>query len=159
VKKCKACGAVQSDDRSTCIDCGTLLGRSLSETEEKSENAALEDALESQAIHAEDMRVGARESVLAILSAAAVIAAVPALLRGAADGMSCSFAWTAILCGTVSFLHLLFPRFFWDLERIRHQLWNAWEPASPHTFSVGRILKLLLCGAAIFFAAAAWIVF
>ena len=40
MKKCKKCGALQSDDRSVCLDCGSVLGRPM--TEEEEENIKVE---------------------------------------------------------------------------------------------------------------------
>ena len=49
MKKCRKCGAVQNDDRTTCVDCGTVLGRPMSEEEEAIAEAALDDRLEGLA--------------------------------------------------------------------------------------------------------------
>ena len=51
MKKCKNCGALQSDDKTTCLDCGTLLGRPMTEEEEEAaeEQQAVEDTAYFQA--------------------------------------------------------------------------------------------------------------
>ncbi|MBQ9717817.1 MAG: hypothetical protein IJV76_07470 [Clostridia bacterium] len=76
MKKCKKCGAVQSDERSVCIDCGTLLGRPMSEAEEAQAEAALDDRLDGMAERAQDFYVSVPEKVMGILCILGVIAAV-----------------------------------------------------------------------------------
>ena len=43
MKKCKKCGALQSDDRSVCLDCGSVLGRPMTDAEEAAAEEALDD--------------------------------------------------------------------------------------------------------------------
>ncbi len=76
MKKCKKCGAVQSDDRSTCVDCGTVLGRPMDEAEEAQAEAALDDRLDGLAERAQDFYVSIPEKVMGILCIIAVVAAV-----------------------------------------------------------------------------------
>ena len=157
MKKCPSCGALQNDERNICIDCGKLLGASLSESEEKAENAVLEDTLENQAIHAEDMRVGAREIVLAVITAAAMAGVLWGFFCGAIreeDGVK--LAVPALMFGVTSLLQLLFPRVLWNLERMKHFLWNAWEPASSGMMEEGMVLKLLFCFGTVLLTGAAW---
>ena len=49
MKKCPSCGARQKDSRSTCIDCGALLGSAMSAEEEKREQEILHETLENMA--------------------------------------------------------------------------------------------------------------
>ncbi len=80
MKKCQKCGAVQSDDRSTCIDCGTLLGHSLTEEESALADAELHDRLTGMAERAEDFYVPLRDRIMGILCIAGIIAAVVLLI-------------------------------------------------------------------------------
>ena len=77
MKKCVKCGAVQSDGRSLCIDCGALLGDSLSETEASRAEAEFSDKIDAMGDRIEDFHVSARERVLGIVS---VVLAVLMLL-------------------------------------------------------------------------------
>ena len=45
MKKCRQCGAIQSDDRNTCLDCGAVLGRPVPAEEEKRMEEELSDTL------------------------------------------------------------------------------------------------------------------
>ncbi len=68
MKKCVKCGAVQSDGRSLCIDCGALLGDSLSEAEKARTEAAFTDKLDTMGDRMEDFHVPVHERVLGIVS-------------------------------------------------------------------------------------------
>ena len=76
MKKCKKCGAVQSDERTTCVDCGTVLGRPMDEAEEAQAEAALDDRLDGLAERAEDFYVSIPEKVMGILCIIAAVAAI-----------------------------------------------------------------------------------
>ena len=76
MKKCKKCGAVQSDERTTCVDCGKMLGRPMTEAEEAQAEAALDDRLDGLAERAQDFYVSIPEKVMGILCIIGVIAAV-----------------------------------------------------------------------------------
>lgn len=75
MKKCKKCGALQSDDRSVCLDCGTLLGRPLTEAEEAAAEAVLDEKLSDMADRTEDFYVPLRDKIMGILCVLGVIAA------------------------------------------------------------------------------------
>ena len=76
MKKCKKCGALQSDGRSTCIDCGTALGRPLSEADEELAEALLNDKLDSMAERADDFYVPIRDKIMGVLCIIGIIAAI-----------------------------------------------------------------------------------
>ena len=76
MKKCGKCGAVQSDDRTQCVDCGALLGAPLSDADESHADAALDDKLDRLADHAEDFHVSLRDKIFGILAILCIIAAV-----------------------------------------------------------------------------------
>ncbi len=67
MKICKSCGAHQSDDRNTCIDCGNVLGRPLTAEEEENLNDAISDTLTDMSDRTEDFYVSPAERVLGIL--------------------------------------------------------------------------------------------
>ena len=76
MKKCKKCGAVQNDDRTTCVDCGTLLGRPMTEEEEEMAEAALDDKLYAMSERTEDFYVPVRDKIMGVLCIVGVIAAI-----------------------------------------------------------------------------------
>ena len=76
MKKCKKCGAQQNDDNSTCIDCGAVLGKALSEAEEAEINENLDDKLEGMSERTEDFYVPLRDKIMGVLSAIGIIAAI-----------------------------------------------------------------------------------
>lgn len=67
---------MQSDDRMTCIDCGAMLGRAMTEAEEARVDAMLDDRLDGMAERAQDFYVSIPDKVMAILCILAAIAAV-----------------------------------------------------------------------------------
>lgn len=76
MKKCRKCGAVQNDDRTTCVDCGAMLGRPMTEAEEAKAEAVLDDKLDGMAERAQDFYVSIPQKVMGILCILGVIAAV-----------------------------------------------------------------------------------
>lgn len=84
MKKCKKCGAIQSDDRTMCVDCGALLGESLSEAEAARAEAAFADKIDTMGDRMEDFHVPVHERVLGIVSIVlAVLLLVSAWVNGA----------------------------------------------------------------------------
>ena len=76
MKICGKCGAHQSDDRSTCLDCGAILGRPLSESEERELNDDISDALTGMSERTEDFYVSPLDRVLGIVSIVLAVAMV-----------------------------------------------------------------------------------
>lgn len=87
MKKCKKCGAIQSDDRTMCVDCGALLGESLSEAEAARAEAAFADKIDTMGDRMEDFHVPTHERVLGIVSIVlAVLMLVSVWVNGARLG-------------------------------------------------------------------------
>ena len=76
MKKCKNCGALQNDDNNTCIDCGTILGKPLSEKEAAEIDERLDDALEGMSERTEDFYVPRHDKIMGVLSAIGIIAVI-----------------------------------------------------------------------------------
>lgn len=76
MKKCKKCGAVQNDDRTTCVDCGTLLGRPMTEEEEDIAEAELDDKLYAMSERTEDFYVPLRDKIMGVLCIIGAVAAI-----------------------------------------------------------------------------------
>lgn len=76
MKKCKNCGALQNDDNSTCIDCGAVLGKALSEAEAAEINESLDDKLNGMSDRTEDFYVPLRDKIMGVLSVIGIIAAI-----------------------------------------------------------------------------------
>ena len=68
MKICSRCGAHQSDDRNTCIDCGTMLGRPLTEAEEREVNEDISDAITGMSERTEEFFVSPADRVIGIVS-------------------------------------------------------------------------------------------
>lgn len=76
MKKCRKCGALQSDDRTQCVDCGTLLGAPMTDAEESRAEAALDDKLDQMAERTADFHVPLRDKILGVLAILGIIAAI-----------------------------------------------------------------------------------
>ena len=84
MKKCKKCGAIQSDDRNLCVDCGALLGESVSEAEAARVEAEFADKIDTMGDRTEDFHVPVHERVLGIVSIVlAVLMLVSVWISGA----------------------------------------------------------------------------
>lgn len=68
MKKCDNCGAVQSDDRIFCLDCGERLGRPMSEAEARAHEAALSNTIGDMAERTEDFYVSPTARALGVIS-------------------------------------------------------------------------------------------
>ena len=80
MKKCKNCGALQNDDNSTCIDCGAVLGKALSEAEAAEINESIDDKLEGMSERTEDFYVPLRDKIMGVLSVVGIIVAIVLLV-------------------------------------------------------------------------------
>ena len=80
MKKCKQCGALQNDDNSTCIDCGAVLGKALSEAEAAEINESLDNKLDGMSERTEDFYVSLRDKIMGVLSVIGIIAAIVLLV-------------------------------------------------------------------------------
>ena len=80
MKKCKQCGALQNDDNSTCIDCGAVLGKTLSEAEAAEINESIDNKLEGMSERTEDFYVPLRDKIMGVLSVIGIIAAIVLLV-------------------------------------------------------------------------------
>jgi len=76
MKKCHNCGAVQGDDRTTCIDCDSALGRPISKAEEKRIDESIDDKLDSMAERTEDFYVPIYDKIMGVLCIIGIIAAI-----------------------------------------------------------------------------------
>ena len=76
MKKCKKCGAVQSDDRNTCLDCGAVLGKPVSAEEEARMEDEFSDTLYGMSERTEDFYVSPLERFLGIFSILAAVALI-----------------------------------------------------------------------------------
>lgn len=76
MKICEKCGAHQSDDRSTCLDCGAVLGKPLTESEERAVEEDISDTLQGMSERTEDFYVSPLDRVLGILCIVLAVAMV-----------------------------------------------------------------------------------
>ncbi|MGN1345322.1 MAG: hypothetical protein ACI4V1_00940 [Eubacteriales bacterium] len=149
MKKCKKCGAVQSDSRSTCIDCGALLGKPMSGTEEAKEDAAIDDKLNGMAERTEDFYVSIPEKVMGSLCILGGVAAIVMLNLIGVEKTSALSPWYAAKlekAGTAALISLfaclgaapmlLVPRFMWFLDTLSHRLWYSGWDFSPTFFAI-----------------------
>lgn len=76
MKKCKKCGAVQENDNTTCIDCGSVLGAPVNETEQSMLEEEISDRVESMSETTADFYISAKDKVIGIIAIALVIASI-----------------------------------------------------------------------------------
>ena len=149
MKKCKKCGALQSDDRSVCLDCGTLLGRPMTEAEEAAEEDVLDDRLEAMAERTEDFYVPLRDKIMGIICIIGIVAAF--VLMGIAGGEKAEPTEELFLGAIVSIIFLafacpmlLFPRFVWNLSTWRYRYFYDWDTTPSENALIFRKLATYL---------------
>ncbi len=76
MKICKKCGAVQDDSRTSCLDCGTLLGKPVSEAEESQVEAELCDTIDAMGNRTDPYYVSRLDKILALIGIAGLIAII-----------------------------------------------------------------------------------
>lgn len=129
MKKCKKCGALQNDDRSVCLDCGSVLGRPMSESEEAAAEEALGDKLEAMAERTEDFFVPLRDKIMGVVCIIGIIAAF--VLMGIAGGEKLNDVALVAFCSMISLIGacplLLFPRLIWKISTFRYRFFYDWD--------------------------------
>ncbi len=73
MKKCKYCGTPQSDERHTCVDCGKVLGKSLSAEEAEAVEDALDNQLDAMSDHSDVFAVSKTDKILGIIGIVGLI--------------------------------------------------------------------------------------
>ena len=68
MKKCRKCGALQSDDRNTCLDCGAVLGRPMSDEDEELINDTISEYISDVSEKTEDFHVPVIDKILGVIS-------------------------------------------------------------------------------------------
>lgn len=74
MKKCRKCGAVRGDGRSTCIDCGSILDSSVGENEKADIEADFDDKLDDMTERTDDFYVSRVERILGIICIVVAVA-------------------------------------------------------------------------------------
>ncbi len=73
MKICKKCGAVQDDSRTSCLDCGAILGKPVSEAEESRVEDELYDTIDTMGDRTAPYYVSTLDKIFALIGIAAVI--------------------------------------------------------------------------------------
>lgn len=139
MKKCKKCGALQNDERNTCMDCGTVLGHSLTEQETRLEEAALENKLDGMADRTDDFYVPLRDKIMGIIcilgmAAAILLLTFPFTPNRHADLVQ-GFSLISLLSLAVSCFTLFFPKFMWYFSTLKYRLFYNWN-TTPSDFAI-----------------------
>ena len=118
MKKCKKCGAVQKDTRSVCIDCGTVLGKPLSEEETETVEEELQDNLHGMTERTEDFRVSRADIGLLISHALMTAVMIGMFLwKGSDISGSAQTLVAGVLCNIGVIIELAFPRLSWTIHK------------------------------------------
>ena len=80
MKKCDNCGAVQSDDRTVCIDCGNYLDRPLTNAEEERAEAEMDAALAHSLDPTDNFTVPRRDRIMGWIALGGVVICVVLLI-------------------------------------------------------------------------------
>lgn len=142
MKKCHNCGAVQGDDRTTCIDCDSALGRPISKAEEKRIDESIDDKLDSMAERAQDFYVPIHEKIMGILSIIGVIATIVLLFlcgffsEHVKDSVNIPvFSIMSMFCLALAGALLLYPKLMWNLSTLQYRVFYNWD-TTPSSFAI-----------------------
>lgn len=117
MKKCKSCGALQKDERTTCIDCGERLGMPLSDSELEAAEEVFQDQLEDMSEKTDDFRVTKVDAALIILHALLTIGiTVLSFINPTGDegvGKTLLYVWIGNI---LTIVELAFPLALWELH-------------------------------------------
>lgn len=147
MKKCKSCGALQKDERTTCIDCGGHLGAPLSDKELEAAESLLQEQLEKTTENTEEIQVTKFDFALIIIHILLTIAiTVLAFINPTGDtgiGITLIFVWIGnIAC----LIDLAFPNIVGELHilklRLRHT--NAFGLNHKAAWTVGRKIASII---------------
>ena len=153
MKKCSKCGLVQ-DDRRQCIDCGAVLGESLSEADEERYLEELSDTVDEMSDRCVEFYISPKQRWFGIGGAAAAILAVVIFVLGANftpdAGSVALYAAFGMILGTASALHLLFPRAMWKFETFRYRFHISGEfSPSDNYLTVMKVFSYVCFGAGV----------
>lgn len=141
MKKCHKCGAIMNDDNTTCNDCGSILGKPITEEDIKREQD-YSDYIDKVTESTDDFYVSTKDKVKALLSVAGILFLTIALSQSKqSENMSFIGIITFIFC----FPMLLFPKLLWSIEKLRlinYYFSEEPEPSDTYLF-VNKILKTL----------------
>ncbi len=125
MKRCTKCGLVQ-EDRQNCIDCGAVLGESLSKAEAERIETEREAQIEEMSERCTEFYVSPRRKVFGICGIViCVVCAVVLWLASSyakqADGAAVC-ALVGLVCGISAALALLAPKFTWKFVTLRFRM-------------------------------------
>jgi hypothetical protein len=121
MKKCKKCGALQKDSRSTCIDCGEQLGPPLSKQEEKDIDMEVSKKIRKLSNRGDYFYISKLDRVIAILNliAAAQFLIINILNRGSLSEADLYISIIAIIVMLICAVDLMFPQISWELYKMK----------------------------------------
>ena len=126
MKKCRKCGTVQDDSRSTCIDCGAVLPKPMTDEEEKVHEEALDDRLDGMAERTEDFFVPKGARILGFVCLACIVGTI-LFLAFTPNRRYIEGEWVVLTfgCAIGGVVLLLLPRFCWLLGSLSRRWWYA----------------------------------
>ena len=126
MKKCRKCGTVQDDSRSTCIDCGAVLPKPMTDEEEKAHEEALDDRLDGMAERTEDFYVPKWARILGFVCLACIVGTI-LFLAFTPNRRYIEGEWVVLTfgCAIGGVVLLLLPRFCWLLGSLSRRWWYA----------------------------------
>lgn len=129
MKFCQSCGTPQKDENRTCIECGAILGESISKGEAMARQREMDEAMKRAAAASVDdpLALTTLDRVMAGVDLAGLVASVLAILLLHAN----EFAYIGLLLFAVAFVDTAFPRINWFFEELRIQMRSSVTSAEP----------------------------
>lgn len=131
MKKCEKCGAIQKDERTTCIDCGSILGKPIQSDGQEQIDEEIADYIDDISYQADDFYISTRDKIIAGLCLVGIIflLIVPNIL-GVFNAYHLLGVFSLLLCITFA----IFPKFIWFLHKLPFIWYTLYHELEPSDF-------------------------
>lgn len=164
MKICPKCGVSQKDSNRTCVDCGAVLGKPISEDAAYCIEKERREKIESVSNNLDELSMGRFKVPLIVTFIGCIVGAIVIAVLGELDVIPFSeFQWlfVSIPFSIVGLVNVVFPQLSWKLELMRLSWYVDTSDASPSfyyvfmhklavwlclVFSVGCIITYFCCG-------------
>ena len=119
MKICEKCGAVNSDSRTSCVDCGERLGAALTPIEEVKIEQSLDNKLEKLYNNDDPLYVSRFDKIVGGISLVGLAAGIILLIISAVTRRETALLWLGAIFFILSAVEAFIPQFNWAIEKMR----------------------------------------
>ena len=122
MKLCDKCGALNSDERAFCVDCGEKLGDILTESEENKIENDIDSSLERLYNDGDPLYVSRLDKIVGYAALVGFAADIILLFIFAINRRETVGLWIGLILFVLSFAEAFFPKINWAIEKMRLSL-------------------------------------